>query len=111
MENDRLFIGSYPCGIVYADKHNEEHGDYKRLAFLPYDGMELKFEKDCPEELKERIRKSATYYEGKETLQVSTCGQTVQLRWDDPEKGPKKVLRKGQECNKKGGFSRLFCGL
>jgi hypothetical protein len=54
MNDDRLFIGNYPCGIVYADRHNEEHGDYKRLAFLPYDGMELEFAKDCPEELKER---------------------------------------------------------
>ncbi len=95
MDNERIFIGSYPCGVVYADRHNEEHGDYKRLAFLPYDGMELQFEKDCPEELRKQIEQSAKYYEGMDSLQISSCGQTVKLVWNDPEKGPKKSPVKG----------------
>lgn len=95
MENNRLFIGVYPGGIVYADRHNEEHGDYKRLAFLPYQGMELQVEKDCPPELEARIRESVKRYEGMERLQISACDQYVELVWDDPEKGPKKSAQKG----------------
>jgi hypothetical protein len=35
VEDDRLFIGVFPCGISYADRKVEEHGDYKRsLSFL-----------------------------------------------------------------------------
>jgi hypothetical protein len=39
----RLFIGVFPCGISYADRHHEEHGDYKTLAFLPYNSLVLEF--------------------------------------------------------------------
>lgn len=95
MERDRLFAGVYPCGIVYADRHNEEHGDYKRLAFLPFEGMELEVEKDCPPELEARIRESAKRYEGLDTLQISASGQTTKLTWNDPDKGPKKTAPKG----------------
>jgi hypothetical protein len=30
----RLFIGGYPHGIIYADRPREVAGDYKRLGFL-----------------------------------------------------------------------------
>jgi hypothetical protein len=36
-EADPLFIGLFPGGVSYANRNVEEHGDYKRLAFLPYD--------------------------------------------------------------------------
>ena len=39
--NARLFIGVFPGGISYADSTVEEHGDYKKLAFLPYDTLVL----------------------------------------------------------------------
>ena len=39
----RLFIGLYPAGVVYADKAYEINGDYARIAFLPYDTLELEF--------------------------------------------------------------------
>ncbi len=39
--NARLFIGVFPGGISYADRTVEEHGDYKKLAFLPYDTLVL----------------------------------------------------------------------
>lgn len=38
---DRLFVGVYPEGIVYADRAREEHGDYARVAFLPFRTLEL----------------------------------------------------------------------
>lgn len=45
----RLFQGIYSCGIVYADRAVERDGDYRRLAFLPYDTLQIEYEKDCPE--------------------------------------------------------------
>jgi hypothetical protein len=40
--DDPLFIGLFPTGFSYADRTREEQGDYKRIAFLPYDTLELK---------------------------------------------------------------------
>jgi hypothetical protein len=45
-DRDRVFIGCYPCGLVYADTQIEVHGDYKRIAFLSY--STLKLEVDDP---------------------------------------------------------------
>lgn len=53
--NQRLFIGTYPAGIVYSDREKEVHGDYKRLAFLPYDTLKLEVERGCPGELEVEI--------------------------------------------------------
>jgi hypothetical protein len=36
MGENRLFIGCFPCGLVYADRAIEEHGDYRRVGFLSY---------------------------------------------------------------------------
>ena len=87
MQNDeeqklpRLFIGIFPCGISYADRHHEEHGDYKSLAFLPYNSLILEFCKGCPAELRDEITSSAAAIQVRkgEQYQVSTCGQTVLL--------------------------------
>lgn len=57
--NERIFMGVYPCGIVYADRQREEHGDYKKLAFLSYSTLELDIQPDCPEELIEEIKADA----------------------------------------------------
>jgi len=51
----RLFSGVYPGGIVYSDRWREYAGDYKRLAFLPYDTLALAFESTCPTELRAMI--------------------------------------------------------
>lgn len=45
LNRDRLFSGVYPCGIVYADRYREKGGDYARLAFLPYDTLQLSMPK------------------------------------------------------------------
>jgi hypothetical protein len=87
MQNDedkklsRLFIRVFPCGISYADRHHEEHGDYESLAFLPYDSLNLEFRKGCPAELRAEITASAAAIQARkgEHYQVSTCGQTVLL--------------------------------
>ena len=80
-DKPRLFSGVYPCGIVYADRWNEQHGDYKRVAFLPYKSLELDLYPDCPLELKAAIIKDAEgiiAQKGK-AYPISASGQTVIL--------------------------------
>lgn len=62
---DRIFVGIFPGGIVYADRKREKHGDYARLAFLPYDTLVLKVEKDCPPQLREAIEADAKTYQAR----------------------------------------------
>lgn len=38
---ERLFVGMYPCGIVYSDRAKTEYGDYQKVAFLPYNTLKL----------------------------------------------------------------------
>jgi len=82
MTGQRLFVGIQAAGVVYADRQAAEHGDYKRLAFLPYDGMRLEIAADCPPELAEAIRVSAKKYEGQTEIQTSECGQMTRLVWE-----------------------------
>jgi hypothetical protein len=79
---ERLFIGVYPGGIVYADRSIEVQGDYKRLAFLPYHSLLLEWaSNDCPSDVRHIIENDAAkivamrgqYYP------VSASGQTVLL--------------------------------
>lgn len=76
-----IFAGCFPTGIVYANRRVEEHGDYKRLAFLSFASLELSIEKDCPAELRDHILADAASVQAKrgETYKVSSCGQTVLL--------------------------------
>lgn len=78
---DRLFIGVYPCGIAYADRAREEHGDYARLAFLDFGTLGLDIESNCPVELRTRITADAAAIQAQRGQQyrVSTAGQTVTL--------------------------------
>jgi hypothetical protein len=79
---ERLFCGKYPCGLVYADRGREEHGDYLRLAFLSYETLELRWsEVSMPEELRQRITESAAEVQARrgEHYQITTSGQTVLL--------------------------------
>lgn len=43
MSNERLFIGDFPTGIVFADRHNKEDGDWKKIAFVSYEMADLTF--------------------------------------------------------------------
>ena len=57
----RLFIGIYPCTIVFADRFHEDErtNDYKRLASLPYRELVVQFEPDCPADLRAEIEDHA----------------------------------------------------
>lgn len=77
-----ILIGGYSEGIVYADKRVEEDGDYKRLAFLPYDTLELEFRGECcSKETKEFIRRKAEEIIKRrgERYEITTSGQWVIL--------------------------------
>jgi hypothetical protein len=78
---DRLFIGIFPGGISYADRFREEHGDYKKLAFLPYDTLRIKwYETSRPALVAEIIKHAASILERRgQDFEVSACGQTVRL--------------------------------
>lgn len=76
----RLFIGVFPCGISYADRGQTEFGDYKRVAFLPYDTLVFDVI-DVRSPLLMAALEDAVRVQARrgETFQVSTCGQTVLL--------------------------------
>lgn len=59
MNDDPIFIGCYPTGLVYADRTRERHGDYVRLAYLNCRTLSLELEPDCPASLRERIEEHA----------------------------------------------------
>ena len=77
----RIFRGVYPAGIVYADRTRERHGDYPRLAFLPFQSLELEIEPDCPDALRAEIIADAAILQARrgEEFVTSACGQTVRL--------------------------------
>jgi hypothetical protein len=77
---DRLFVGVYPAGFVYADRAREEHGDYKKVAFLPYSTLELEV-RDPKSPLLALVRAHAAKIQARrgEQYVVSGAGQTVLL--------------------------------
>jgi len=79
--NPRIFACVFPTGISYADRHREEHGDYARLAFLPFATLQLEFSKTCPPQLKAEITEDAAKIQARRgsEYQVSTSGQTLRL--------------------------------
>lgn len=82
MSKQRLFIGTFPTGIAYADREREKNGDYVRLAFLPFRSLKLEFSKArMPPELRQEIDDHAFKIQSRrgELFQVSTSGQTVKL--------------------------------
>lgn len=83
VSNNRLFIGVFSTGISYADRHREEQGDYAKLAFLPYDTLQLEVYA-CPVELQARIQSHAATIQARrgQQFQVSSSGQTVMLGSD-----------------------------
>ena len=85
--DQRLFIGNYPEGIVYADRFVEEHGDYKRLAFLSYRTLTLELSPHVPDFLRERIEEDAAAIQARsgQQYQISGSGQSIQLGWGLPQ--------------------------
>lgn len=78
---DRLFSGNYPCAVVYADRAVERGGDYRPLAMLPYDTLQMIYEKDCPAMWRPILEAKAAAMQARvgEQYQISTCGQYVIL--------------------------------
>lgn len=79
---DRLFIGTFPTGISYADRQREKDGDYMRIAFLPYSTLELEWSPGKhPPELRRLVELDAAQMAKRrgQEYQVSTAGQTVTL--------------------------------
>ena len=84
MSEDRLFIGVFPAGLVYADRKREEHGDYMTLAFLSYATLKLEWRPasaNIPRPLWNEIKEHAIGIQRRkgEQFQVSATGQTVML--------------------------------
>lgn len=81
IDSDRLFIGIYPEGIVYADRKIEEHGDYRQVAFLPYSTLVFQPHKVADKGLVAQAMRHAATIQAKkgERFQVSTTGQYVIL--------------------------------
>lgn len=78
----RIFAGVFSTGISYADRLTEEHGDYKRLAFLPFSTLKLEIENDCSPELRSIIAADAAGIQARrgQTFQISSSGnQSVRL--------------------------------
>ena len=81
MEPNRIFAGVRSTGISYADRGREVHGDYAPLAFLSFDTLALRFERNCPFALRSQIEADAAVIQARrgERFAVSACGQTVTL--------------------------------
>jgi len=90
--SEHLFIGNYPGGMVYADRRHERHGDYKRVAFLPWDTLDLRIDAPRSDLLPEVRAHAATYQARRGELhalsttadrdasgRLTGCGQTVRL--------------------------------
>jgi hypothetical protein len=79
--DNRLFIGIFPAGIVYADRRREECGDYQRVAFLPYRSLQLEINPRAHKQLaKQAVQHAATIQARRgEQFQISSSGQTVTL--------------------------------
>lgn len=78
----RLFAGTYPTGIVYADRAQEVDGDYKRIAFLPYGSLRLQWSAgSIPAELRAEVEADAAAIIARrgQPFEISSSGQTVIL--------------------------------
>lgn len=82
-EGDRLFIGVYPGGFVYSDRHNEAGGDYLQLAFLCYETLTLTLNPNValPESLLQRIVDHSARYQAQPggRIQIDGSGHTAVL--------------------------------
>lgn len=81
MRKEDISIVSFPGGMSFADRTREEHGDYKRLGFIPWDTLEPSIKPDCPPVARELITTTATELQARsgESYTISACGQSVRL--------------------------------
>lgn len=79
--DDRLFVGKYPTGLVFADRHREENGDYRRVGFMPWNTLQLEPRPGAPAALLQEAAAIVETYRGREGQleMISTTGQKVLL--------------------------------
>jgi len=80
--DERLFIGVYSTGLSFADRGRERHGDYLKLAFLPYRTLELEWTgAPMPESMRKAIQRETAALRRRrgEDYPISSAGQTVRL--------------------------------
>ncbi len=80
--SDRVSAATFPTGIYYADRTVEVKGDYKRLAFLPFDTLELEWiAKRIPPDVRDYIERDAAKIQTHrgQNYQTSQAGQNVML--------------------------------
>ena len=112
-KTSNLFMGVFPTGISYADRTRERHGDYLKLAFLPYSTLKLEWyepEAKVPRKLRAAIladaRRMATQ-QGQE-FPISAAGQTVTL---GSKKSPAhSTLKKAPTKKLRVGGTAIFVG-
>lgn len=95
--SDRLFIGMYPTGVVYADRSREISGDYVRLAFMPYDTLNVRIDRNCPPDLREEIRAEAKRFQDKQGESIPIGGGYIHLG-SDYETAPRWKTGKCKGC-------------
>ena len=77
-----LFTCVMPGGIAYSDRRRTVNGDYKRIAFLAFQTLELRVAAPRSDLLDEIRADAATYQKRRgELTEVSACGQTTILGW------------------------------
>ena len=75
-DTDRLFVGVYPGGVVYADRAVEAHGDYKDVAVLPYGSLAFEVRDARSPLLAEACAHAATIQARRgELFALSACGE------------------------------------
>lgn len=80
--SDRVSAATFLTGINYADRTVEVKGDYKRLAFLSFDTLELEWiAKRVPPDVRDYIVADAAKIQARrgQQYQTSQAGQTVML--------------------------------
>jgi hypothetical protein len=77
----RLFACVYSTGIAYSDRTKEEHGDYKKVAFLSFKTLILEPAKGANKELLAAAVLDAKKIQARkgENFQISSSGQYVTL--------------------------------
>ena len=85
--DERIFVATLATGIGYADRTQERHGDWKRLAILFFSDLRAEIEPDCPVDLERQIRAHMATIQARrgESFQISTAGQTITLGYALPE--------------------------
>ncbi len=82
---ERLFCGVFPEGFSWADRAKQEHGDYKKVAFLSF--RDLKFTVcDPASPLLATVKREAAKLQARrgERFETSASGQGVTLGYGLP---------------------------